>query len=314
MAATANWIIVDDRDPGITYSGSTIWHGGTSQEYDGTTTGLDPGDTATYYFNASAIGVFGTYGPVSDLGPPVAVYQVDNTPATTVTAPNIQQTLYRQNFWTSSQLSQLSPGFFHELVITVVSQNDTQLWIDYLAYPDSGPTTTSSASSPTTAPLTTSVAPTTSASSSSTSLVISSTPSGSSQSSSSSKNFSAITGGIAVGAVAFLLIISGLLIYLIRRRRARRAAERDAIQRTIIREEFESPPPRGYSQNSGQNTFGTASTPMQHMGAGSYASVPLRSRTPEELRSIPDATRTLDGGVSLLGGPLDIPPEYQDHY
>jgi hypothetical protein len=51
MAATANWIIVDDRDPGITYSGSTIWHGGTSQEYDGTTTGLDPGDTATYYFN-----------------------------------------------------------------------------------------------------------------------------------------------------------------------------------------------------------------------------------------------------------------------
>ncbi|KAF8843331.1 hypothetical protein BDN67DRAFT_187550 [Paxillus ammoniavirescens] len=259
MAATANWIIVDDRDPGITYSGSTIWNGGTSQEYDGTTTGLDPGDTATYFFDASAIRVFGTHGPVSDLGPPVAVYQVDNTPATTVTAPNTQQTLYRQNFWTSSQLSQLSPGSFHKLVITVVSQNDTQLWIDYLAYPASvptssassptttnsasDPTTSSSASSPATTPLTTStnasgmplttfVIPTTSTSISSTASVISSTPSGSSQGSSSSKNsYNTITAGITVGAVAFLLVILGLLIYLVRRRRARRAAERDAIQR-----------------------------------------------------------------------------------
>lgn len=48
-----SWVFVDDRDPGIAYgpSGATIWHGGVSQEYDQTTTGLDPGAMLTYYFN-----------------------------------------------------------------------------------------------------------------------------------------------------------------------------------------------------------------------------------------------------------------------
>ena len=52
--ADNSWIFVDDRDPGIAYyepPGATIWQGGVSQEYDQTTTGLDLGDTATYYFN-----------------------------------------------------------------------------------------------------------------------------------------------------------------------------------------------------------------------------------------------------------------------
>jgi hypothetical protein len=51
--ADTDWVFVDDRDPGIAYGppGATIWHGGVSQEYDQTTTGLDPGDTLTYYFN-----------------------------------------------------------------------------------------------------------------------------------------------------------------------------------------------------------------------------------------------------------------------
>lgn len=52
--ADNGWVLVDDRDPGIAYSGppgATIWHGGVAQEYCVTTTGLDSGDTLTYYFN-----------------------------------------------------------------------------------------------------------------------------------------------------------------------------------------------------------------------------------------------------------------------
>jgi hypothetical protein len=126
--ADTDWVFVDDRDPGIAYGppGATIWHGGVSQEYDQTTTGLDPGDTLTYYFNASSIGVFGTYGPTGDSGPPIALYQVDNTPATSVTAPITQATLYRQSFWTSDpQLPSLAPGAFHILVVTATAPNNT---------------------------------------------------------------------------------------------------------------------------------------------------------------------------------------------
>lgn len=52
--ADNGWVLVDDRDPGIAYyapPGAVIWQGGVSQEYMETTTGLDPGDTLTYYFN-----------------------------------------------------------------------------------------------------------------------------------------------------------------------------------------------------------------------------------------------------------------------
>ena len=85
-------------------------------------------------FSASMIGVFGTYSPTGSSGPPVVVYQVDNAPATTVTAPITQSTLYRQDFWTSNTLPSLGPGAFHELVVTATAPNNT-LWVDYLAYP-----------------------------------------------------------------------------------------------------------------------------------------------------------------------------------
>ncbi|KIK99627.1 hypothetical protein PAXRUDRAFT_30387 [Paxillus rubicundulus Ve08.2h10] len=210
MAAITNLTIVDDRDPGITCSYSTIRRG----------------DTATYYFNGTHS--FRTYGPITDLGPPVAVHQVDNAPARLPLLsplPSLSRHFTVKNFWTSSQLSQLSPGNFHELIIIAVSQNDTPLWIDYLAYP----VQPWHPSSPITASLTTSAVPT-SASISSTSPII-------------SKNLSAITAGITVSAIAVLW------------------------------------------------------RPMQHVETGSYASVPPRLRTPEDLRTFPDATRIFDGGV-----------------
>ncbi|KIJ64422.1 hypothetical protein HYDPIDRAFT_167755 [Hydnomerulius pinastri MD-312] len=289
----SNSILIDDRDSGISYSGPLpIVLGGVSEEYDTTTTGLNAGVSAIYYFTASSISVFGTYGPIVDGTPSIGTYQVDDAPAATVTGPNTQTALYRQNFWTSPQLSPLSPGAFHKLVIT--SFQNTTIWIDYFAY--SGERTVSSFL----------ILPGPSSSTST-------TPT---QSSRPSVNVDAVAGGVA-GAAVVMLAVAAALVYLARRRRARRPATSDgAVLRSHVQEEFNS---SDSSDNTSQNSspsFSRVSAPMQYAQPNSYSTIHWQSRPQslEELGGSLMPMRTYDGGVSLAGGPLEIPPEYQSHY
>jgi len=332
---SAGWVLVDDRDSTIAYSvapGALIWHGGVAQEYDQTTTGLDAGDTLTYFFNAAMIGVFGTYGPTDASGPPIAVYQVDNAPATTVTAPITQSTLYRQGFWTSSTLPSLGGGAFHKLVVTATAPNET-LWVDYLAYlpsagnsvapspssnPSSSPVSGPGTSVPTPVTGTFSPTPETGSSAPSTtlsgpSIVTASAATGTtvgtqpaSAPSNSNTNIGAIVAGAVVGGFALILVVGGL--FYIRRRWSRPSAGE-----YFMRERNNIFPEMSHTGNYSPSLTQPITSGLPRSEDTSVAreeSVP--ERLPRPLPSTP--VRSADGGVSIMGGPLDIPPEYQEHY
>ncbi|KAG6819822.1 hypothetical protein H0H93_008232 [Arthromyces matolae] len=116
-------ITIDDRNPSITYEGHWV-QSGTSNEYDGTTTGSVEGfanATATFTF----IAVFGTIG-----APAQSTYAIDGTILLKLTSPDdLSDIHYQQTFFTSPQLS---PGQ-HTLVITSLLAS-APLWIDYLEY------------------------------------------------------------------------------------------------------------------------------------------------------------------------------------
>ena len=45
-----------------------------------------------------------------------------------------------------------------------------------------------------------------------------------------------------------------------------------------------------------------------------YSSIPQWECSGDQLPRPLPSNRTFDGGVSLMGGPPEIPPEYQEHY
>ncbi|KAF8133680.1 hypothetical protein EV363DRAFT_928808 [Boletus edulis] len=336
MTDTTGWTFVDDRDPGIAFSlapGDASVYGGMPQEYDQTTTGLNAGDTATYYFNASSIGVFGTYDVTGDSGPPISVYQVDDAAATTVTAPVTQTTLYRQNFWTSPQLPSLDPGALHTLVITAMAPNDT-LWLDYLAYPPDPLNTTSfepinvaptATSASNTIPLSSTTDAGSPTASASNTIPLSSTTNAGFQTASASgtttfsptptttaeaqlapaasntkNNIGAIAASIVVGAVAFVLAIAALVYVRSRRGSLMRVGETD-------------PYPNMF-ENSPVILIQAEYPPSED--APPYPSLDLQQAdSPQDQHPRHVPVRSFDGGVRLNhGGPLEVPPAYREHY
>ncbi|EIW81212.1 hypothetical protein CONPUDRAFT_73002 [Coniophora puteana RWD-64-598 SS2] len=151
----SNNVTVDDEDPGMVYSLSSIapqWNplgertrhkgsinkgGGIRGAFDGTLTGTsEAGATATFSFNG--ITVYGAYGPipnnitgVSTTTPPISNYTIDSgTPVSFSVDLFPTAAVFGQQFFATDTLSGDAE---HTLVITNV-QDGAWLWIDDLVF------------------------------------------------------------------------------------------------------------------------------------------------------------------------------------
>ncbi|KAJ7704863.1 hypothetical protein B0H17DRAFT_695884 [Mycena rosella] len=122
-------VIVDDHDPQVQYKGQ--WgHTGSSTEYLGTTRAAGTqGSTATFKFEGTSVGVFGTVG--SGNGGSMA-FSVDGSPSSSYSAPPLQSALYHQPLWVSGDL----PDGEHTLSITQNSagKDKNEIFLDYFMY------------------------------------------------------------------------------------------------------------------------------------------------------------------------------------
>ncbi|EIW77847.1 hypothetical protein CONPUDRAFT_75628 [Coniophora puteana RWD-64-598 SS2] len=127
--------IVDDRSASIQYSGNWV-PGGTSFEYDTTTTGSNStGDTATFTFTGTWVSVYGTTGSTSTNGIPTIQFTVDGGAPVLFTAPNVSvQALYHYQTFASDVLDDTT----HTLVIKNTSPGCPPAlctaWIDFIEY------------------------------------------------------------------------------------------------------------------------------------------------------------------------------------
>jgi len=151
----SNNVTVDDEDPGIVYSLSSIapqWtqlggrtrhkgsnKGGIQGASDGTLTGTnEAGATAAFSFNGTGITVYGAYGPipnnftgVSTTTPPISNYTIDSgTPVSFSIDLFPTAAVFGQQFFATDALN---GDVEHRLVITNV-QDGGWLWIDDLVF------------------------------------------------------------------------------------------------------------------------------------------------------------------------------------
>jgi len=136
MAANST-IIVDEADSQVQYSGGWTT-GGVYPEYDSTThLTAGVGEYAMFNFTGIWVSVYGTLGgtglTVIDAGIPQSQYVIDGGEPTSFTAPNVSQTLYHYQYFSSGLLSDGE----HSLVVTYMGGSqggNSTLWLDFFEY------------------------------------------------------------------------------------------------------------------------------------------------------------------------------------
>ncbi|KAF8064351.1 hypothetical protein FPV67DRAFT_1672066 [Lyophyllum atratum] len=127
----ANTVIVDDRDYSKLSFGRGWYLGGTSSEFDGSTTGTRrAGAHAAFTFSGvssgSTVAVYGTVAPATDGPPHISTYSIDGGSPVTYTAVPGSGVQYKQRFFRSPELAEGQ----HTLVITSTVPG-TSFWLDY---------------------------------------------------------------------------------------------------------------------------------------------------------------------------------------
>ncbi|KAJ7490740.1 hypothetical protein FB451DRAFT_1389505 [Mycena latifolia] len=122
-------VIVDDSDEQVQYYGEwERW--GSAPEYQSTSTAsMTRGDNATFTFEGTSIGIFGTVGPGNGA---TMNFSVDQSPRSSYTAPPAPSALFHQLLWSSGLLSDGS----HTLLITHDSSEiqKSAIFLDYILY------------------------------------------------------------------------------------------------------------------------------------------------------------------------------------
>ncbi|KAJ6487151.1 hypothetical protein C8R47DRAFT_516770 [Mycena vitilis] len=134
--ATPNTVIVDDRDPLISYAGAWI-AAGAIQEFNGTTMFSEQaGSTASLAFGGTSVTVYGTVA-ARNLSPQASwSFVVDGSISGTYTPPNnMTADIHHQPLWTSPSAPSLSNGS-HTLVITQTAAATAAgvIFLDYIMY------------------------------------------------------------------------------------------------------------------------------------------------------------------------------------
>ncbi|KAJ7727582.1 hypothetical protein B0H16DRAFT_250922 [Mycena metata] len=128
---SSNVVIVDDRDPAITYTGS--WsQAGASSEFDGTTTcSTTQGTSASYTFVGTSVTVYAT---IAAKDPPDAAmsFELDKTTTGTFVPPSgATYDIHHQPVWASPVLEDGT----HTLVITQTqAQTACVIFLDHISY------------------------------------------------------------------------------------------------------------------------------------------------------------------------------------
>ncbi|KAJ7490752.1 hypothetical protein FB451DRAFT_625500 [Mycena latifolia] len=123
-------VIVDDRDDQVQYHGEWEQRSGSAPEYQSTSSAsMTRGDNATFTFEGTSIGIFGTVGPGNGA---TMNFSVDQSPRNSYTAPPAPSTLFHQLLWSSGLLSDGS----HTLLITQDSSEiqKSVIFLDYILY------------------------------------------------------------------------------------------------------------------------------------------------------------------------------------
>ncbi|KAJ7704866.1 hypothetical protein B0H17DRAFT_695946 [Mycena rosella] len=103
---------------------------GSSTDYLATTRAAGTqGSTATFKFEGTSVGVFGTVG--SGNGGSMG-FSIDGSPSSSYSAPSLQSVLFHQSLWLSGDL----PGGEHTLSITQNSAgtDKNEIFLDYFIY------------------------------------------------------------------------------------------------------------------------------------------------------------------------------------
>ncbi|KAJ7717018.1 hypothetical protein B0H16DRAFT_448431 [Mycena metata] len=127
---SSNVVIVDDRNPLITYSGSWAQAGG-SIEFDSTTTcSTKEGSSASFTFTGTSVTVYSTLA--AQKTPNVTMsFAVDTTTTGTFTVPSLTSDVHHQSIWASPILENGT----HTLVITQTeAQSACVVYLDYILY------------------------------------------------------------------------------------------------------------------------------------------------------------------------------------
>ncbi|KAJ3738197.1 hypothetical protein EV360DRAFT_58343 [Lentinula raphanica] len=203
-------VLVDDGDPHILYSPGWGRAGTIGFECNSSTheSNYTVNSTAIFTFVGDCTGnyieVFGTVGASQKA--PTSIYQVDDLPISTYTFPVNGQNNYRVPFY----LSPLLELGNHTLTIIVPPGKDgNQLYLDYIIYDSSGPTSISSSVAPT--PFPTPISSPTPESSSPTPLSLSALPT--CQSSSSIDVIASGVGGSLGGIIIGLSTLTIIVLY-----------------------------------------------------------------------------------------------------
>ncbi|KDR76538.1 hypothetical protein GALMADRAFT_139460 [Galerina marginata CBS 339.88] len=126
-------IILDDRDPKISYKGQWLPGGIRDLEYAATTTGSNTlGDLASFTFTGTKISVWGTVdNNLTGRVAPTSAYFVDNPslPLSTFLPTMQTNALHLHNFFQSDELSPTSHTLF---IKNIGSNSNSYIWIDYI--------------------------------------------------------------------------------------------------------------------------------------------------------------------------------------
>jgi len=127
---TPQTFVVDDHAYAIQYQGN--WTaGGIYPEYDTTTSGShNQGDTATFTFIGSWIGVYASTGAPGGWGFPVTEFTIDGGQPASFTSLNVSSQSYHYPVFQSDILE----GGQHTLVINHTDAGPSTFWFDYLEY------------------------------------------------------------------------------------------------------------------------------------------------------------------------------------
>ncbi|KIM22515.1 hypothetical protein M408DRAFT_332891 [Serendipita vermifera MAFF 305830] len=124
-------IIVDDRDPSISYVGT--WEDqGVTDEYLHTTRQAPDlgGGSATFRFNGTAATVFGTTGPTSSAATAVLVdFSLDGVPSSSFAGPEVANPIKHHAMFHVEGLSS-----DREHTIEMVGRNSNDWFLDYIVY------------------------------------------------------------------------------------------------------------------------------------------------------------------------------------
>ncbi|EIW77910.1 hypothetical protein CONPUDRAFT_157086 [Coniophora puteana RWD-64-598 SS2] len=123
-------VVVDDHAYAIQYQGN--WTaGGIYPEYDTTTSGShSQGDTATFTFTGTWIGVYASTGAPGGWGFPITEFTIDGGQPASFTSLNVSSQSYHFPVFQSDILEDGQ----HTLVINHTDAGPSTFWFDYLEY------------------------------------------------------------------------------------------------------------------------------------------------------------------------------------